>query len=74
MESGRLAAETLIAAGGRATRESLRPYEDALRRRYPPARHTPGALAGTVKAIGRTLMRSPAFTRHVLIDRWFLRA
>jgi flavin-dependent dehydrogenase len=73
VESGRLAGETLIAARGRVGREDLQGYERELRRRYPAARGTPGALAGVVKALGRGLMRSPAFTRHVLIDRWFLR-
>jgi geranylgeranyl reductase family protein len=74
VESGRLAAETLIASGGRAGREDLRPYEEEIRRRYPTARRTPKPLAGIVRALGRGLLRSPAFTRRVLIDRWFLRA
>jgi geranylgeranyl reductase family protein len=74
VESGRLAAETLIAAGGRATLDDLQPYEAALRRRYPPISKTPDALAGAVTTIGRALLRSRVFTRHVLIDRWFLHA
>jgi flavin-dependent dehydrogenase len=74
VESGRLAAETLLNARGNMRAEDLRPYETELRRRYPAARRTPNALAAAVRAIGRTLMRSPLFTRHVLIDRWFLRA
>jgi geranylgeranyl reductase family protein len=74
VESGRLAAETLVAGGGRIGRDDLQPYEAELRTRYPPARPYPDAFSGVVKALGRGLMRSPAFTRHVLIDRWFLRA
>jgi menaquinone-9 beta-reductase len=74
VESGRLAAETLVAAGGRVNRSDLEPYAAALRRRYPPARTTPGALASVVTALGRRLMASPAFTRRVVIERWFLRA
>jgi geranylgeranyl reductase family protein len=73
VESGRLAAETLIAAGARAHLDDLRPYEAALRARYPTTKQTPRALEGASKAIGRLLLRSRAFTRHVLIDRWFLR-
>ena len=73
VDSGRLAAETLIAAGGRVDREALRPYATELRRRYPAVRAAPQPIAALVKALGRRLMRSPAFTRHVLIDRWFLR-
>jgi menaquinone-9 beta-reductase len=74
VESGRLAAETLLAAGTRVDREALRSYESAIRRRYPPARRTPGRLAGVVTAVGRRLLTSPAFTRHIVIDRWFLRS
>ena len=73
VESGRLAAETLLAAGSRFDRDALAPYELAMRRRYPAARRTPGWLAGAVTALGRTLLTSRAFTRHVVIDRWFLR-
>jgi flavin-dependent dehydrogenase len=73
VESGRLAAETLIAADGRATIADLKPYEAALRRRYPPAPPSPAALAGITRTLGRLLMRSPLFTRRVVIDRWFLR-
>ena len=74
VESGRLAAEALVAAGGRAEVEDVRPYEAAVRRRYPPAARTPPLLTGVTKALGRALMRSPVFTRRVVIDRWFLRA
>ena len=66
--------ETLIAAGPHARLADLQPYEIALRQRYPPAALTPDALAGVVKPLGRTLLRSRAFSRHVLIDRWFLHA
>ena len=73
VESGRVAAETLIAAGKHFDREALSPYEGTMRRLYPTARPTPGWLAGAVTALGRTLLTSRAFTRHVVIDRWFLR-
>ena len=73
VESGRLAAETLAAAGGRVRVEDLGEYESELRRRYPAARPAPKPLAAAVRAAGRALLRSRAFTRHVLIERWFLR-
>jgi geranylgeranyl reductase family protein len=73
VDSGRLAAETLIAANGRADREALLPYATAIRRRHPEVHGTPRPIAALVKALGRRLLRSPAFTRRVLIDRWFLR-
>jgi geranylgeranyl reductase family protein len=73
IESGRLAARTLAAAGGRATAEELRPYAEVLRREHPPASRTPALLRAAVTAAGRALLGSSAFTRHVLLDRWFLR-
>jgi geranylgeranyl reductase family protein len=73
VDSGRFAAETLLAAGGRVDREALLSYAAELRRRYPQVRATPPAIAALVKVLGRRLLRSPVFTRHVLIDRWFLR-
>jgi flavin-dependent dehydrogenase len=73
IESGRLAAETLVAASGRHDLETLSPYADALRRLYPPVRPTSPRLRGMVTTIGRVLLRSRTFSRHVLLDRWFLR-
>jgi flavin-dependent dehydrogenase len=74
IESGRLAAHALIAAGGRHAIDDLQPYADAVRRLHPPvAARQPAARAASA-AIGRLLLGSRAFTRHVLLDRWFLRA
>jgi len=73
IESGRLAARTLAAAAGRTSRSDLQPYADELVRLYPPASHTLGPLRSAVAAMGRLLLGSPAFTRHVVLDRWFLR-
>jgi flavin-dependent dehydrogenase len=75
VESGRLAAEVLLAAGGRTDAEALRPYEHEIRRRYPAAQQTASpALQGVYRALGRRLLRSASFTRRVVINRWFLRA
>jgi geranylgeranyl reductase family protein len=71
--SGRLAAETLIAAGGRYSAEDLEPYAEALGRLHPPARRPAAPLRSASAAIGRVLLGSPLFTKHVLLDRWFLR-
>jgi flavin-dependent dehydrogenase len=71
--SGRLAAETLIQAKGRCTRDDMMPYAQELRRLHPPASQTPAPLKSLVTAAGRLLLGSSAFTRHVLLDRWFLR-
>ncbi|HXE79157.1 MAG TPA: NAD(P)/FAD-dependent oxidoreductase [Vicinamibacterales bacterium] len=73
VESGLLAARTVIAAGRRAPADALRGYEDELRRRYPASIPSRGAWSRGVTAVGRLLLRSRLFTRHVVIDRWFLR-
>lgn len=73
IESGRLAAHTLVAGGGRTARADLHPYADEVRRLHPPASRTPGLLRSAVAAAGRVLLGSPSFTRHVVLDRWFLR-
>jgi geranylgeranyl reductase family protein len=74
IESGRLAAETLIAAGGRRGIENLQAYADTLRRLHPPVRENPAAVRRALAAAGRVLLGSRAFARYVLLDRWFLRA
>lgn len=74
IESGHLAAETLIAANRRFAIENLQPYADAIRRLHPPASVTPARLRAAIVAIGRLLLGSPTFTRRVVLDRWFLRA
>jgi geranylgeranyl reductase family protein len=73
IESGRLAAETLIAASRRSTIDDLQPYADALRRLHPGVRSNPAPVRAALAAVARLLLRSPAFTRRVVLDRWFLR-
>jgi flavin-dependent dehydrogenase len=73
IESGLIAARTLIAAGGRVDRDALEPYAEEIRRQHPPAPPT-GRFRAATAAIGGLLLRSPMFTRHVVLDRWFLRA
>jgi menaquinone-9 beta-reductase len=75
IESGRCAADTLVAAAGRFTIDDLRPYEVAMRVQHGPSTPTPGVAAPAVKAIGRTLLKhSRMFTRHVVLNGWFLRS
>jgi len=73
IESGRLAAETLVAARGRHHSEALQPYAKALQRLHPPATRLPVPARRVVAAMGRMLLGSPTFTRRVVLDRWFLR-
>lgn len=72
--SGLHAARTLIAAGGRHEIDDLMPYADAMRatHRAAPNRWLPTKAASAI--VGRLLLRSPDFVRHVVLDRWFLRA
>jgi len=74
IESGRLAADTLVAARGRHTADDLQGYADALRRLHPPVPARPAPVRSALAAMGRLLLGSPTFTRHVVLDRWFLRA
>lgn len=74
IESGRLAAGTLIAANGRYGRDELAPYAHSLRALHGPAVRIPTPLRPIAAAFGRALLHSAAFTRHVMLDRWFLRA
>jgi geranylgeranyl reductase family protein len=73
IESGRLAAETLIAGAGRVDEAALRPYVEALEARHPAAPSRGKWLGWAMAAAGRALLRSPSFTRQIVLDRWFLR-
>jgi flavin-dependent dehydrogenase len=73
IESGRRAAETLIASAGRRDEAALRPYADAMAARHPAAPGHAGWVGRAMTAAGRILLRSQLFTRHVVLDRWFLR-
>jgi flavin-dependent dehydrogenase len=76
VESGRLAAATIVGAAGNVSRDRLAPYAGALAQRYG----SPGQAAGepwllpssVASWIAVRLMGMPWFVRHVLIDRWFL--
>lgn len=74
IESGRLAAETLIAASGRRGINDLQPYADSIGRLHPAVRENPAPVRTALAALGRVLLTSRAFTRRVVLDRWFLRA
>lgn len=79
IESGLLAAQTLVAARGDYRRASLEPYRRALIERFGK----PGAAAGGVTALlpeglkqrlAGKLLGTSWFARHVVVDRWFLHA
>ena len=78
IESGLIAASTIIQAQSRYGRSRLRPYEDQLRKRYGigrgPSVVSQFLLRGLGPIAGPLLLRTPFFIRHVLLNRWFLHA
>jgi flavin-dependent dehydrogenase len=77
IESGLIAATTLIDARGSYTHDRLRAYERELLARLhvessgPQRSPIPGGLAEKLATLA---LRMPWFVRHVVLDRWFLRA
>lgn len=77
VESGLMAAEVLVEAAGRYTRDRLEPYGERLRARYGlrnASRLSALLPTGLVTWLGTRLMAAPWFARHVVLDRWFLHA
>lgn len=75
VESGLMAASAILAAGGHYDRVRLGLYERLVHQRFGRRR---GSAAGRApsrwrQALGRRLLRSRWFVRHVVLDRWFLR-
>jgi geranylgeranyl reductase family protein len=73
IESAVLAAQTLIAAGGHHRLEDLLPYQTAVSRAHPRVHPASPVMRSIQTTIGRALLESPSFARHVVLDRWFLR-
>jgi geranylgeranyl reductase family protein len=76
VESGRLAAETIVCARGHYGREDLEPYGRAVAARFGRGvRRFPLPIpAPLVAAAGRRLFRAGWFAKRVVLDRWFLHA
>jgi flavin-dependent dehydrogenase len=76
IESGMMAAAAIVNAQGIYSRDRLTQYEEQLARRFGTStRQRPSFLpAALTSALAIGLMRVPAFVRHVVLDRWFLRA
>jgi menaquinone-9 beta-reductase len=74
VESGVMAAQTLIAANGDYSRRRLVEYEARLRARAATAvKATPApAVERLSQRLGTWLLGRPWFVRHVVLDRWFL--
>ncbi len=77
MESGLIAAEVLRSAAGDYRRERLEPYRRRLNARFGRrvARSWGGQIPlGWKRRLAGSLMAWRWFARHVVVDRWFLRA
>jgi menaquinone-9 beta-reductase len=78
IESGLIAASTIVQAQSRYGRSQLRPYEDQLRKRFGIGRGSSVVsqvlLQRLAPMVGPILLRTPLFVRHVLLNRWFLHA
>jgi menaquinone-9 beta-reductase len=76
IESGLLAATTLIEAQDRYTRSRLERYEQRLHARYdagPLARALQRGVPSAVSAqLAPALLGRPGFVRHVVLNHWFL--
>ena len=73
VESALLAAETLIEAGRDYRQRRLAPYQQRLQARLGTAGPAKARLpTGLQRFIGGKLLSSAWFTRHVVLDRWFL--
>ena len=71
IESGLLAAETVLAARGRYDAADLEPYRRAVEHRL--GRRQASRLPSWLTAlIGRRLLAARWATRHLILDRWFL--
>jgi len=78
IESGLLAASTIVKADGCYTRERLGSYEASFRKRVSSSsfgrllsRAVPEAIPA---AIARPFLGNSWFVRHVVLNRWFLHA
>jgi menaquinone-9 beta-reductase len=83
IESALMASDVILDASGPFTRRAFLPYSDRLTRRFgkrstgppaAPALSSPGTASGLKERIAAHLMTTRWFTRHVLINRWFLHA
>ncbi len=80
IESGLLAASTILSAQGNYSREALAPYQTRLSERFGESGKEWTSTLGQhlsdrwISSLGRLLLRSAWFTREIVIDRWFLHA
>jgi flavin-dependent dehydrogenase len=79
IESGLIAASTILEAHRRYTTTGLARYEKRLRERFGTSRGRSSVVSQTLspqlgRVFGPWLLRTPWFVRHVLLNQWFLHA
>ncbi len=78
VQSGRVAAFTIVDAAGRYTRERLEPYATRIFAGvvdgWPARVRAQVTERPLTRTVGRSLLGMPWFVRHVVLDRWFLDA
>ena len=77
VESALMAADTILEANGDYRREKLEPYTARLAARFGGEQVSFPLLpvpSGLRRFIGARLLASRWFTRHIVLDRWFLHA
>jgi flavin-dependent dehydrogenase len=73
VESGLLAARTIVEAGGDPAPAKLARYAERVEARFGRrAPRPPGRAPAWKRALAGRLLASPTFARHVVLDRWFL--
>ncbi len=74
IESALLAAETIVAANGDYRYDNLEPHAAKLAARFGGGSELPSSplASALLRFIGARLLSSRWFTRHVVLDRWFL--
>jgi menaquinone-9 beta-reductase len=78
IESGLMAAHTIISAKGDYSAQRLEPFRDVLNARLRPRRNGLESLAQFLpqpvrEICSRPLLRNRSFCRNIVLDRWFLR-
>ncbi len=73
IESALMAADVILSAAGNYRRENLLRYPSLLTKRFGEGARTVEILPQQLRrVISRRLMESSWFSRHILLDRWFL--
>jgi hypothetical protein len=74
IESALLAADTILAANGDYRRDNLEPYAAGVAALFGGGSELPSSpfASALLRFLGARLLSSRWFTRHVVLDRWFL--